>query len=91
MFARLSRKEIIDTLRLCRVGARRITVLAAVVPGLVFFEARNELICSYGAHARYEHQVGRTVNQKAHLPSRAGNIAQLPGPAMPIKSLTELK
>jgi hypothetical protein len=31
---RSSRKLIIKTLRLCRVGARRITVLAAEDPGL---------------------------------------------------------
>jgi len=37
------RNLIIKTLRLCRVGARRITVLAAVAPGLTLGKARNEL------------------------------------------------
>jgi len=39
-----NRKLIIYTLRQSRFGARRKTVLAAMDPGLVFNEARNELI-----------------------------------------------
>ncbi len=40
---RSGRKLIIKTLRLCRVGARRITVLAAEDPGLTSGKARNEM------------------------------------------------
>jgi len=43
MLTRPSRKLIIYVLRFCRVGARRITVLAAVESGLDALEARNEL------------------------------------------------
>jgi len=83
---------IINTLRGYRVGARRVSGLAAVESGLVFIKARNELTCSYQDLAMYEPQIERAANQLlTHLPSRAGNIAQLLAAAMPNKSLTELK
>ncbi len=44
------------SLRLCRVGARRITVLAAVDPGLAAGKASDELtVARQPGHAGLEH------------------------------------